>query len=193
MLPGAWITTYTGITFFPANPNIDGINICDIAHALSQLCRYGGHTSSFYSVAEHSARLVDIVPKRLKPLALLHDGAEAYMLDVPHNLKNTIFKDYSLIENPLIDLILVRFGIPEPTRGDWMDIKKAEYTLLATEVRDLMSINSAEWYLPERPLPAKIVPAPCGRAERMFLHRFHKYVNESEFKPEYIARLANSE
>ena len=45
------ITTYTGKLFDPTNPNIDGIDIVDIAHALSLLCRGNGHVKHFYSVA----------------------------------------------------------------------------------------------------------------------------------------------
>ena len=48
------ITTYTGKLFDPTNPNIDGIDIVDIAHALSLLCRGNGHVKYFYSVGQHS-------------------------------------------------------------------------------------------------------------------------------------------
>ena len=48
------ITTYTGKLFDPTNPNIDGIDIVDIAHALSLLCRGNGHVKHFYSVGQHS-------------------------------------------------------------------------------------------------------------------------------------------
>ena len=51
------ITTYTGKLFDPTNPNIDGIDIVDIAHALSLLCRGNGHVKHFYSVGQHSIML----------------------------------------------------------------------------------------------------------------------------------------
>ena len=58
----AWITTYTGKKFYPAVPDLELISIIDIAHALSMICRYAGHCTKFYSVAEHSVRLCVSVP-----------------------------------------------------------------------------------------------------------------------------------
>ena len=49
-----YITTYTGIHFYPAEPDAEGICIEDIAHAHSVLCRGNGHVSVFWSVAQHS-------------------------------------------------------------------------------------------------------------------------------------------
>ena len=37
------IKTYTGVMFDPVKPNPDLIDIVDIAHALSMLCRANGH------------------------------------------------------------------------------------------------------------------------------------------------------
>ena len=46
----SWIQTYSGIKFFPLNPSEDQININDIAHALSMICRFTGHCKEFYCV-----------------------------------------------------------------------------------------------------------------------------------------------
>ena len=48
-----WIQTHCGVRFNPTNPALDAIVIEDIAHALSMQCRFSGHTSEFYSVAQH--------------------------------------------------------------------------------------------------------------------------------------------
>ena len=45
---GSWTQTYTGRQFWPMDPRADEIHIADIAHALSQLCRYNGHTRTHY-------------------------------------------------------------------------------------------------------------------------------------------------
>ena len=50
---GDWMQTYSGKRYYPVDPRIEDVDINDIAHALSHLCRYGGHCSRFYSVAEH--------------------------------------------------------------------------------------------------------------------------------------------
>lgn len=54
----------------------------DIAHALGQLCRYGGHTPCHYSVAEHSLYVAAALPPALRLHGLLHDAHEAYLGDV---------------------------------------------------------------------------------------------------------------
>ena len=46
------IMTYTKKMFDPLRPNAELIDIEDIAHALSMLCRANGHFKSFYSVAK---------------------------------------------------------------------------------------------------------------------------------------------
>lgn len=48
------IMTYTKKMFDPLHPNAELIDIEDIAHALSMLCRANGHFRSFYSVVQHS-------------------------------------------------------------------------------------------------------------------------------------------
>ena len=45
---GSWIQTYTGIQFWPLDPRPEEIEIRDIAHALSLLCRFNGHCRVFY-------------------------------------------------------------------------------------------------------------------------------------------------
>lgn len=48
-----YITTYTRRHFDPVNPEPADMDIKDIAHALSMICRGNGHVSSFWSVGEH--------------------------------------------------------------------------------------------------------------------------------------------
>lgn len=57
---GDWMQTYGGMKFWPLDPDPDRIIIEDIAHALSNICRYGGHARKFYSVAEHSIHVSNV-------------------------------------------------------------------------------------------------------------------------------------
>lgn len=91
------ILTYTGLHFPLLKPEYFHFNILDIAHALSQLCRFTGHTSSFYSVAQHSVMVASLVPADQALAALMHDAAEAYLGDVSSPLK-ALLPDYKLIE-----------------------------------------------------------------------------------------------
>jgi len=65
----------------------DMINIRDIAHALAKEQRYANHKEFNCSVAEHSVLVADMCPDYLKLAALLHDGHEAYMRDLPAPVK----------------------------------------------------------------------------------------------------------
>lgn len=91
------IRTFSGEFVDVINPDPEKINIQDIAHALSHLCRYGGHTDEFYSVAQHSIAVSYLVPEEVALEGLLHDATEAYMVDLPRPIKKQI-KQYSEME-----------------------------------------------------------------------------------------------
>jgi len=62
---GPWLMTFTGRHFHFLSPNVDEIDIMDIAVATSREGRFAGHCWSFYSVAQHcvhvSEKIEDIV------------------------------------------------------------------------------------------------------------------------------------
>jgi len=84
------ILTNSGLWFDFLDPQPDQICLHDIAHALSRICRYGGHTYQHYSVAQHSllvaSLLVDESPL-IRQHGLLHDAPEAYTGDIVSPLK----------------------------------------------------------------------------------------------------------
>jgi len=139
-----WIQTYTGRAFEPLNPDPDDIDPLDIAHALSMVCRFTGHTRRFYSVAEHSVRVSWLVEEMGGPMAglcgLLHDASEAYIADVARPLKHSpTMAPYRAVEARIQDVVLYHFGI---TPQEWNEhhgaVKRADNVMLATEVVQLM-------------------------------------------------------
>ena len=86
---GDWMMTHTGRHVDPLNVRAEDICLEDIAFALSNLCRFGGHVR-FYSVAEHCVRVCRAAPPELQRAALLHDAAEAYIGDIIRPLKRSI-------------------------------------------------------------------------------------------------------
>ncbi len=131
--PGV-IRTYTGKMINVFEPDPELICIEDIAHALSNLCRFGGHTRRFYSVAEHSMRVANEVPYEYRLTALLHDASEAYMIDLPSPIKYFIPK-YREYELNLMLTIAERFGFDYPLASRVTD---ADKRLLEIEWAELM-------------------------------------------------------
>ncbi len=111
-----YIRTFTGRKFWPLDPAPEDIHIEDIAHALSQLCRYTGHSREFYSVGAHSLIVAATCRERWGDEAgrygLLHDAAEAYLLDMARPVKySPDLAAYRTAERSLQHLILRTFGI----------------------------------------------------------------------------------
>ncbi|MDI1288693.1 MAG: hypothetical protein PSX37_01920 [bacterium] len=96
---GDWMNTFTGQKFYPLDPRADEVHAPDIAKALSQICRYGGHTSQHYSVAEHCVLMSLAVAPEHALFALLHDATEAYVGDMVRPLKQAL-PEYRAIEDP---------------------------------------------------------------------------------------------
>ncbi|MBR2045999.1 MAG: hypothetical protein IJ958_07685 [Agathobacter sp.] len=108
-----YITTYTGKKFDPLEPNMDAVDIRDIAHALSLTCRGNGHVKQFFSVGQHCVYCALEAEargysKRVILGCLLHDASEAYMSDVPRPFK-VVLHEYVEAEDKLIDLIYTKF------------------------------------------------------------------------------------
>jgi uncharacterized protein len=177
-MPIDWIQTYSGRKFHPLNPQRSEVFIEDIAHALSMMCRYTGHTKKFYSVAEHSVRVawrvMDLGADRRTALAaLLHDASEAYLCDIARPVKmQPEFAAYRAAEAQLQSVVYGAFGIDaEPAL-----VKRADLELLSTEAHELMAPLHPEWIktvdLPE-PLPLDIALGwDPDTAEDLFLGLF---------------------
>ena len=135
-----YIQTYTGKKVHLPDTDPESIDIRDIAHALSNACRFAGHTRSHYSVAAHSICVADIVPRQHKLQALLHDATEAYLTDVPTPYK-LLMPEYLALEESLWRAIAIKFGLPEELHPS---VKEADRVMLMTE-RDLLCTTDKDW------------------------------------------------
>lgn len=104
------ILTRSGKLFDYTTPTTDMVELDDIAHALSNLCRFTGHCDRFYSVAEHSVLVSRLVPDDLALGGLLHDAAEAYCGDVNSPLKSML-GTYRAIEARITAVIEAKFKV----------------------------------------------------------------------------------
>lgn len=171
---GPAIELWNGKRLFILDPKPEDIQLNDIAHATSKLCRFTGHTSSFYSVAQHCVLASYYVPEADAGSALLHDAAEAYVGDLSRPLK--VIMDglapgvYRDVEGRISQVIAEKYGVEYP----WPEsVKLADHALLATEGRDVMTgtHREVEWAgLPE-PYEARISPWQPNTAYTRFLER----------------------
>lgn len=134
--PILWLPTYSGLRFDPISPDPSQISIIDIAHALSNQCRYAGHTKRFYSVAEHSVRLTRACSPANKPYALLHDASEAYIIDMPRPIKRLpeLKSIYMELEDRAMQAILTKFGL-QPELPE--EVLKLDNLILLTELPNI--------------------------------------------------------
>lgn len=171
------IQTRTGRMFRPLSPSPSDVCIEDIAAALSKQCRYTGHTSRFYSVAEHSLRVAwrvqELGGSRTDVLwGLLHDASEAYLCDIASPVKRQEeFRAYRKAEALVQAAVCSRFGLPfvQPEV-----VKRADLELLSTEAHELMSpLVEPYWndLLPPLKLEDELGWDP-DMAEDMFLAAF---------------------
>jgi len=160
-----WIQTYTGRRVDPLDPDPETLVIADIAHALSQLCRFNGHCRAFYSVAEHSVRVARAVPPEDALWGLMHDASEPYLADVPRPLKQRL-PEYHVAEARFMRVVAERFGLRWPMPAS---VDHADTVLLVTEARDLMGTDAKTWGIDVEPLPEVIAPWSPTEAEAAFL------------------------
>ncbi|KKK79599.1 hypothetical protein LCGC14_2831880 [marine sediment metagenome] len=169
------IGTFTGKLVNPFAMTVDDICIKDIAHSLAMTCRFRGHVSQYYSVAEHCVRCAEIGLHSpdgygLARYRLLHDAPEAYLCDVPSPLKGQ-FPILKCVEEQIFAVMCDKFQIPTMSEEVEIAIKHADLVLLATEARDLCAFD-LDRTLPS-PLPDEIIPWPWEDAEERYLELAH--------------------
>ncbi|RJR26517.1 phosphohydrolase [candidate division WWE3 bacterium] len=172
MDPKAYIGTFTGRKVTVFNPKPSDIVIEDIAASLSKVCRFTGHCSRFYSVAEHSVYVSRIVPPEDAKWGLLHDATEAYLGDLVRPIKRQPeMAFYRTAENNFQKCIAQVFGLT-PEIPD--SVIKADNNLLLTELVQLMknvdikNPSVAGYEI----LDINLMTLPPYEAEQFFLDRY---------------------
>lgn len=170
------ITTYSGIRMNPVEPQAEDIDIKDIAHALSLICRGGGHVRSFFSVGQHSLICAEEAKLRGCSLrvqlgALLHDGSEAYMSDLVRPVKQQI-PQYREIENRLIDTIWGSFIPGEPlSQEERQIIKDIDDDTMSWDMKILLGDEINQNYRNLHHLPDHTF-VPMDQVEALYLKKF---------------------
>lgn len=178
----AWLQTYTGGRVSVMNPQPDQINIYDIGVALSKQCRFNGHCSKFYSVAEHCVRgswlAEDWYGKEVAKEFFLHDATEAYMGDMIRPVKRMI-PQFEQMEQVFWKAISSKFGVP------YIHSEEVHYldnVMVTWEKRDLLP-HAEEW--PNLPDISNLGLArldphtDTNQIEEIFLTQFTRLFGES--------------
>lgn len=163
------ITLVNGDYFDLLNPESYSFDISVIAHALSNICRYTGHSNRFYSVAEHSVLVSRSVPSDLALCGLLHDASEAFVGDVSSPLKR-LLPEYQRIEDRIQGCIAKAFGLPYPFPSE---VHTADKVVYATERREVAAGTDTLWYTEFKPDPGlTVVGWRPEAAKDLFLERY---------------------
>lgn len=133
---------HSGTVFDLLNPVAEQVLVSDIAHHLAHICRFGGGTPRFYSVAEHSIMVMRYVEMRGGSpsdllAALLHDGHEAYIGDVTTPVKEMLGARYIDLRDRLDGAIAEKFGIRLADFHSRL-VREADQAMLATEAHYYM-------------------------------------------------------
>lgn len=171
---GGWFTDYSGKKWYILDPRPEDVDIKNIAHALSLICRFGGHSKKHYSVADHSVfcriRAVELWPNdwMLQLHVLLHDASEAFIGDMVRPMKETM-PAFCRLEDKTQAAIYRGLGIPTPTADQYDKIKRVDNELLMAERRDVINNGGHAWNIPAEAWDFPISSLGMEKAEETFL------------------------
>jgi len=156
-------------------------NIRDIAHSLNHICRFNGHTSKFYSVAQHSLHVSELMRQAgyspiLVLMGLLHDAHEAFTGDMVTPMKK-LFPYFEVISNNIQDVIWKKYGL-NPSSADTAIIKEYDTMSLLIEAKYLM--GDPQWARDIEVLVAGHILPSRTRAKLDFINTFDYLVEEIE-------------
>jgi len=173
------ILTHSGVTIDIDCPDVELMDIGDIAWGLSRQARFGGHTmtSTPYSVAQHSI-VMSCRPNSVKvqQYALMHDAHEAYIGDIQRPVKRRL-RGCGELQANFDHAIFTRFGLKWPMSLDVHgSVIELDNKILATEMRDLMpesdlTAEDVKWAWTDYHFTDIYTP---HKAYQMFLSRFRE-------------------
>lgn len=163
----SWILTHCGFKIEPLNLDPALVCIEDIAHALSQQCRWSGHCNRPHYVASHSVMVSLLCDPKDSLSGLLHDASEAYLVDLNTPTKRQM-PEYMTAESNAMHVIMTKFGLPTFMPKS---VIEADQTVLAMEYRDIMPHHRDFPQLRKPPILKTPNWSP-DQSKREFLKRF---------------------
>lgn len=174
------LLTYSGKPLLLHAPDPTQIEIADLAHGLAYQCCFNGQTRYFYSIAQHSMLVAQLVAPQYRLAALLHHGAAAYIGAMPKSLWQLML-EYQFIEKKIMAVLGEKFGIADFATPA---IKRAHQIARATEQRDLLCQTSEAAAAPEllAPIPRRIEALPPEEVKYQFTELLGELVHKAAQK-----------
>ncbi len=185
----SYIITYTEKHIDPVNPNPQMIDIKDIAHALSLICRGNGHVKTYWSVGQYCIACATEaeargLSDRMILACLLHDASECYMSDVPRPFKQEIPR-YCELEEHLISIIYEKFLGSNLTSEEKAEIKEIDNAMLWYDKKYLLG-EKDDGNPPEVQIAIDHTAKPFAEVEAEYFELFLKhYVVEVELEGKF--------
>jgi len=190
----SWMQTYTGEQFWFEHLVGNEIVIEDIAHALSNICRFGGHTREFYSVLDHSLLVTRYLERAgassyVQMLGLLHDAHEAYTGDIPTPFKRYLWfqEDHMTTYMERVQERIMNALLPQPeflqigNDAERRAVARADTALLLAEARDLLPRGPVAGWTDEitrvtgvQAYPGPVQPSAPREAREAFLRAYRE-------------------
>lgn len=187
---GDWSQTLTGRRFYVFDPHPDDISIEDIAGSSAKICRFGGHSTVYYSVAQHCVVGSHIVEELTQNLLLalgflLHDSGEPYVGDMTRPLKlMPEMEAYREAEHNINQVLAKKFGVDltHPI------IKEVDDRMLATE-RKYFMVPLDGWHLKHEPMIIELKPWTWQRSQREYLNRYYELCLRLDGAPRFVTSI----
>jgi len=167
---GDWISTLSGLQFYPFDPRPEEIDIIDVAKGLSLQCRYAGQVLWHYSIAQHSYYVSMLCDPEDALSGLLHDLSEFIICDLPRPIK-PMLKEYLMAEDAIMKVAAKKFGFdyPKPPSVEFVD-----RNIVRNEIEALRP-TPPEWANRYIRLEGLVVEEwSPSYAEQMFLNRYEE-------------------
>lgn len=172
-----YINTVSGKQVDIEDPRPESIDIEDIAHALSFICRGCGNTRIFFPVARHCVwcakeASAQGLSNTVVLACLLHDASEAYMMDLPKPIKDNLLPQYRSYENNLLDRIYQKFIGRSLTEEEEALVAGIDHDLLMYDLKFLLNVDNP---LPELHIETNYEFEPFEVSRANYLAIFREY------------------
>jgi hypothetical protein len=178
-----------------------GVTVMHIAHALSRINRFTGHTRETISVARHSvyvSKLLDMDPL-VAMYGLVHELHETVVNDISQPVKAALgymgMKRLRKIADAADTALYEVVGVPYPVPKDIKAlVKRADNAAVLAEKRDLMPECDRPWNMVPG-YPASVTALPTlhrGEDTELFLDRYVELSRILEITPKQWEASATS-